>query len=96
MSTRTKRIIDTAIKRGQRALTEYESKRVLAAYGIPVSREVLVASASQARSAAKKIKYPVFGWTRQFLAAKQRKDYCRKLKLSPRRQNYNSRKVKKH
>lgn len=59
MSTRTNKIIDAAIKRGQRILTEYESKRVLAAYGIPVSREVLVASVSQARNAAKKIKYPV-------------------------------------
>ena len=58
MSTRTKKIIDAAIKRGQRTLSEYESKRVLAAYGIPVSREVLVASASQARNAAKKVRYP--------------------------------------
>lgn len=59
MSPRTRKIIDAAIKRGQRTLSEYESKRVLAAYGIPVSREVLVASASQARNAAKKVRYPV-------------------------------------
>ena len=59
MATRTQKIIAEAKKRGQRALSEYESKRVLAAYGVPVSEEVLVTSAAQARAAAKKIGYPV-------------------------------------
>ena len=59
MATRTQKIIAEAKKRGQRALSEYESKRVLAAYGVPVSKEVLVTSAAQARAAAKKIGYPV-------------------------------------
>ena len=35
------------------------SKRVLAAYGLPISREILVSSQSEAKAAAKKVKYPV-------------------------------------
>ncbi|MEK9683867.1 MAG: acetate--CoA ligase family protein [Rhodospirillaceae bacterium] len=59
MSSRTQKIIADAIHRGQKALSEYESKRILAAYGIPTSKEVLVSSYAQARAAAKKIGYPV-------------------------------------
>lgn len=40
-------------------LSEHEAKRVLAAYGVPVSRERLVATAAEARAAAARIGYPV-------------------------------------
>jgi len=52
-------IIDTAIRRGQKTLSEYDSKKVLAAYGIPVTREVLAKTLVDVRAAAKKLKYPV-------------------------------------
>ena len=35
-------LIDQALKDGRTALSEYESKQVLASYGIPVTQEVLV------------------------------------------------------
>jgi len=54
-----KAIIDTAIRRGQKTLSEYDSKKVLAAYGIPVTREVLAKTLADVRAAAKKLKYPV-------------------------------------
>jgi len=59
MASRTQRIIDAARKRGDAALSEHDSKKLLAAYGVPVSRETLVASAAEARAAARKIGYPV-------------------------------------
>ena len=39
-------------------LSEYDSKRVLAEYGIPVTREALARSVSEARTAAERIGYP--------------------------------------
>jgi succinyl-CoA synthetase beta subunit len=54
-----KRILRAAIARGQPMLTEHEAKRVLAAYGVPVSRERLVETAVEARAAADSIGYPV-------------------------------------
>ncbi len=59
MATRAARIIKAAVARGQKTLSEYDSKRVLAAYGVPVSREVLVSNLTQARAAARKLGYPV-------------------------------------
>ncbi len=53
------RIIDSARKRGQRTLSEYDSKRVLKAYGVPATREILVATQRAARDAARKLGYPV-------------------------------------
>ena len=41
------------------ALSEYEAKKVLAGYGIPVTREVLAESADQAVESARQIGYPV-------------------------------------
>ena len=40
-------------------LNEYDSKRVLAAYGIPVTREQMTGDVDQAKHAAKEIGYPV-------------------------------------
>ena len=59
MSSRTERILKAALKRNQKTLSEVDSKRVLAAYGLPISREILVSSQSEAKAAAKKVKYPV-------------------------------------
>jgi acetate---CoA ligase (ADP-forming) subunit beta len=59
MATRSQTTIRTALKAGQRTLSEYDSKRILAAYGIPVSREVLVSTQAEAKAAAAKIGYPV-------------------------------------
>lgn len=53
------RIIKAARDRGQTTLSEYDGKRLLAAYGIPVSRERLVGNLTQARAAAKALKFPV-------------------------------------
>jgi acyl-CoA synthetase (NDP forming) len=44
---------------GRTVLTEADSKRVLAAYGFPVTRETLVGSADEAVRAADRIGYPV-------------------------------------
>ncbi|MFH1539824.1 MAG: acetate--CoA ligase family protein [bacterium] len=54
-----KEIIEKAIGNGRKALSEYESKKLLAAYGVPVTREELAASREEALEAASKIGYPV-------------------------------------
>lgn len=59
MTKKTQSIIQGARANGQRTLSEYDSKRILAAYGVPVSKEKLVTTAREAREAAKKIGYPV-------------------------------------
>lgn len=59
MASKTQRIIDAALKRGDAALSEHDSKKLLAAYGVPISKEKLVGTAAAARAAAKKIGYPV-------------------------------------
>lgn len=53
------KIIASAVSRGQRALSEYESKLVLQAYGIPVTREKTVNSKESAMAAAREIGYPL-------------------------------------
>ena len=59
MAANVAKIIKDAKKSGHRTLSEYDSKRIIAAYGIPVSREKLVATLAEAKGAAKRIKYPV-------------------------------------
>jgi succinyl-CoA synthetase beta subunit len=51
--------IKTAVDNGWTSLSEYSSKQVLAARGIPVTREVLVQNAEAAVAAAGEIGYPV-------------------------------------
>ena len=52
-------IIDNALKEGRTVLTEYESKQVLASYGLPVTREQLVNNAEDLFKAAERIGYPL-------------------------------------
>ena len=59
MASRVESILLAARAAGQTTLSEHDSKRILAAYGIPVSREVLVRTAAEARAAARRIGYPV-------------------------------------
>ena len=55
----TGRLLREAAARGQPALGEHEAKRVLALYGLPVTRETLVARRDQVAPAAAAIGYPV-------------------------------------
>lgn len=59
MTTATDRIIRAARARGETTLSEHDSKRVLAAYGVPTTREALVTGVAEAAAAAKKIGWPV-------------------------------------
>ena len=53
------KIIDDALKEGRTTLTEYESKQILSAYDLPVTREVLVSSMEDLLTAAEQIGYPL-------------------------------------
>ncbi len=48
-----------ALEKGQPALSEYESKKLLSLYGIPITREKLSHSAEEAISAAAELGFPV-------------------------------------
>jgi len=52
-------IIQKALKRGQRVLSEYDSKRVIQSAGLAVNREKLAGSRKEAISIASEIGYPV-------------------------------------
>ena len=52
-------LIRSALERGQLALSEYQSKKLLTLYGIPVTREKLSNSAEEAISAAVELGFPV-------------------------------------
>ncbi len=52
-------IISRAIETGQKALSEYESKQLLASYSIPVTREILIKDKHELFAAAGKIEYPL-------------------------------------
>lgn len=53
------KIIDEALKRGAKALSEYESKMLLAEYGINITQEKIVSAEDDAVAAASDIGYPV-------------------------------------
>jgi len=53
------RIIEKALRQGRKTLSEYESKQVLAAYDIPVTREILVRDKTSLDKAIKKIGFPL-------------------------------------
>jgi len=52
-------VIKKALKEGRKALSEYESKQLLAAYRIPVTREILVDDVKDLKAATKEIGFPV-------------------------------------
>ncbi|MCX7983118.1 MAG: acetate--CoA ligase family protein [Syntrophales bacterium] len=52
-------LIQTARKEGRKSLSEYESKQFLAAFGIPVCKEVIVKSSDEAAHEAEKMGFPV-------------------------------------
>ena len=52
-------MIENALRENRTTLSEYESKKLLATYGIPVSREALVQDRSELPLALKQIGYPV-------------------------------------
>ncbi|MFY9113920.1 MAG: acetate--CoA ligase family protein [Dethiobacteria bacterium] len=52
-------IIGAALDNGQKALDEYQSKHVLAAYGVPVAPERLVFTEEEAVEAARRLGFPV-------------------------------------
>jgi acetyl-CoA synthetase (ADP-forming) len=58
MEVRVK-IIDEALKEGRTNLSEYESKKVLASYDLPVTREELVSSLEDLLKATGQIGYPL-------------------------------------
>jgi len=53
------KIIDKAVKQGRKTLSEYEAKQVLAAYGIPVTKEVLAKDKTALEKGLKKIGFPL-------------------------------------
>jgi acetyltransferase len=53
------KILRTALDAGQKALDEYQAKRLLAAYGIPVTREGIARSEDEAVENAGRIGFPV-------------------------------------
>jgi len=53
------RLIGQAKANGQKALDEHAAKKLLAAYGVPVTKEKLASTKAEALDAAKKIGYPV-------------------------------------
>ncbi|MHB8907701.1 MAG: acetate--CoA ligase family protein [Syntrophales bacterium] len=53
------RIIRDALAAGQTALDEHQAKEILAAYGVPVTREAITATEAEALDAARSIGFPV-------------------------------------
>lgn len=59
ISARASNILKQAKQNGQKALDEHAAKKLLAAYGVPVTKEILTESLKEALAAANKIGYPV-------------------------------------
>lgn len=53
------KIIEEAVAKGQKSLSEFASKKVLASYGIPVCQEALVQSEEEAVEKARAFGFPV-------------------------------------
>lgn len=52
-------MIGNAMKKGRNTISEYEAKQVLSAYGIPVTREVLIRDKNDLEKAIQKIGFPL-------------------------------------
>ncbi len=57
--TVAREILEEALKRNQRALSEFDSKQLLSVYGIPVARGAITRDWNEIREAASSIGYPV-------------------------------------
>jgi acyl-CoA synthetase (NDP forming) len=53
------KVIANALNSGQKTLSEYEAKQVLAAYEIPITREILLKDKNNLEKAVRKIGYPL-------------------------------------
>jgi len=53
------RIIDKALRQGRKTLSEYEAKQVLAAYDIPITKEILIKDKTNLEKGMKKIGFPL-------------------------------------
>jgi acetate---CoA ligase (ADP-forming) subunit beta len=53
------KIIDKALKQGRKTLSEYEAKLVLAAYDMPITKEILVKDKDHLEKAIQKIGFPL-------------------------------------
>lgn len=58
-ASQAEELIRKALQHGRRSLDEYDSKKLLAAYGVPISEEGLAHSAEEAVTIALAIGYPV-------------------------------------
>ncbi len=71
-------VIKKALHEGRRILSEHEAKKLLASYGIPVTREVVAENIEQLKEAATQIGYPlVLKAHSSALAHKTEKDLIR-------------------
>jgi acetyl-CoA synthetase (ADP-forming) len=52
-------VLDTALAENRKALSEHESKQILAEHGIPVCKEVLITDRSRVVEAAQQVGYPL-------------------------------------
>ena len=57
--TIAREILESALQRNQRALSEFDSKQLLSVYGIPVARGSIARDWNETRKAASSIGYPV-------------------------------------
>lgn len=52
-------IVEKALRKGRKTLSEYESKQVLAAYDIPITKEILVKDKDRLDKAVQRIGFPL-------------------------------------